>query len=419
MRSNYRKIGDHIREVNVRNKDLTVKTLLGINIDKYCMPSVANIVGTDMASYKIVKPGQFACNRMHVGRDYRLPVALSNIDKEFIVSPAYDVFEVFDENILLPEYLMMWFSRKEFDRNAWFYTDADVRGGLPWKSFCEMELPVPHLEKQIEMVKEYNTIVNRINLNNQLIQKLEETAQTIYKQWFVDFEFPGENGSPYKSSGGLMEKSDLGEIPKGWEYISIQSLIDNKILFKNQDGNHGEIHPKSTDYVQSGIPFIMAKDILHGTINLDSCNFISNEQAKSLRIGFAKTDDVLFTHKGTMGRVAIVPDIKDFIVLTPQVTYYRIRNEQKINKEYLFCLFNSDIFQNILNEQSDQSTRKFLSILNQRLIKILLPSENIMGRFGCIIEPLLKTNRIIALELNKLIKFQDILLSKLARIDNE
>jgi type I restriction enzyme S subunit len=383
------------------------------------MPSVANIVGTDMTTYKIVKPGQFACNRMHVGRDYRLPIALSKSDKDFLVSPAYDVFEIIDERILLPEYLMMWFSRKEFDRNAWFYTDADVRGGLPWESFCEMDLPVPNPDKQKEIVKEYNSIVNRIKLNNHLINKLELTARTIYKQWFVDFEFPDENGNPYKSSGGLMEESDLGEIPKSWGYISIQSLIDNKILYKNQDGNHGEIHPKSTDYVQSGIPFIMAKDILNGTINLDSCNFISNEQAKSLRIGFAKTDDVLFTHKGTMGRVAIVPDIKDFIVLTPQVTYYRIRNKQKINKEYLFCLFNSDIFQNILNEQSDQSTRKFLSILNQRLIKILLPSENIIGSFGFIIEPLLKTNRIIALELNKLNKFQDILLSKLARIDNE
>src|SRR5690242_15561691 len=120
MKSNYKKIGDHIREVNVRNTEMKASTLLGINIDKYYMPSVANIVGTDMTAYKVVKQGQFACNRMHVGRDYRLPVALSKSENDFIVSPAYDVFEITDTEKLLPEYLMMWFSRKEFDRNAWF-----------------------------------------------------------------------------------------------------------------------------------------------------------------------------------------------------------------------------------------------------------------------------------------------------------
>ena len=134
MKSNYKRIGDFIRDVNTRNVDLKATTLLGINIDKFFMPSVANIVGTDMSNYKIVKKGQFACNRMHVGRDYRLPVSMAKTDEEFMVSPAYDVFEIKDTEELLPEYLMMWFSRGEFDRNAWFYTDADVRGGLHWKA---------------------------------------------------------------------------------------------------------------------------------------------------------------------------------------------------------------------------------------------------------------------------------------------
>ena len=113
MRSNYKRLGDYIHEVNIRNVELKATTLLGINIDKFYMPSVANIVGTDMTTYKIVKNGQFACNRMHVGRDYRLPVALSKSSEVFTVSPAYDVFEVLDTEVLLPEYLMMWFSRKE------------------------------------------------------------------------------------------------------------------------------------------------------------------------------------------------------------------------------------------------------------------------------------------------------------------
>lgn len=188
MKSNYKRLGDYIKEANVRNVDLKAKELLGINIDKFFMPSVANVVGTDMSAYKIVKRNQFACNRMHLGRDYRLPISMSKSDNEFIVSPAYDVFEIKDTEILTPEYLMMWFSRREFDRNAWFYTDADVRGGLHWKAFCDMQLPIPSPSKQHEIVKEYNVIQNRIALNLKLIQKLEESAQAIYKQWFVDHQ---------------------------------------------------------------------------------------------------------------------------------------------------------------------------------------------------------------------------------------
>ncbi|MCX5809503.1 MAG: restriction endonuclease subunit S [Proteobacteria bacterium] len=249
MKSNYKKIGNHIRDVNVRNSELKTNTLLGINIDKYYMPSVANIVGTDLTAYKVVKAGQFACNRMHVGRDYRLPVALSRSKKDFIVSPAYDVFEIIDKEVLIPEYLMMWFSRKEFDRNAWFFTDADVRGGLPWESFCEMDLPIPHPNKQKEIVKEYNTIVNHIALNNRLIQKLEETAQTIYKQWFVDFEFPDENGKPYKSNGGEMEFNEelQKKIPKGWGNAEIikfsKDIVCGKTPPTDDEENYGDYMP--------------------------------------------------------------------------------------------------------------------------------------------------------------------------------
>lgn len=228
MKSNYKRVGDYIQEINVRNTELKVSNLLGINIEKFFMPSVANIVGTDMTTYKIVKNGQFACNRMHVGRDKRLPVALSKQTDDVIVSPAYNVFEIIDKEVLNPEYLMMWFSRKEFDRNAWFYTDADVRGGLNWKDFCNMQIPVPSITKQKEIVKEYNVLVDRINLNKYLIQKLDETAQTIYKQWFVDFEFPDEKGEPYKSSGGELGESEMGEIPKGWRVENYDKVMDLK-----------------------------------------------------------------------------------------------------------------------------------------------------------------------------------------------
>lgn len=261
MKSNYKRIGDYIKQINVRNNELKVDNLLGINIDKFFMPSVANTIGTDMTKYKIVRNGQFACNRMHVGRDKRLPVALSKQAEDIIVSPAYDVFEIIDKEVIDSKYLMMWFSRAEFDRNAWFYTDADVRGGLKWEDFCNMNLPVPSIAKQKEIVKEYNILTDRINLNNRLIQRLEEAARAIYKQWFVDFEFPDEkNGTPYKSRSGEMEfHEETGvETPKGWSHKSIGGYVSL---------SQGLVINKKTNHLikDKGIPLLRIKDLINDT----------------------------------------------------------------------------------------------------------------------------------------------------------
>ncbi len=420
MQSNYKPIGDYIQLVDERNKGLIVKLLLGLSISKQFIPSVANIIGTDMENYKIIRKNQFACSTMQVRRDKKMPVALLQEVDEAIISQAYPIFEVKDEKVLLPEYLMMWFSRDEFDREACFHAVGGVRGSLEWDDFCTMRFPLPSLEKQREIVTEYNTIKNRIELNTQLIQKLEETAQAIYKQWFVDFEFPHENGNPYKSSGGAMvfnEELDK-EIPEGWEYCDIQKLIDDNIIFKNQDGNHGELHPKSSDYVSSGVPFIMAKDIVNGFVNIHSCSFIKKEQANKLRIKPAHAGDVLLTHKATMGRIAIVPVGLENIVLTPQVTYYRPRNKARINKEFLYCLFNSFDFNSQLLGDSEQSTRNFLSITNQRFMRILLPSQIEMNLFRDKIDLFLKHKLSINNSTIKLMELQEVLLSKLATIEN-
>jgi type I restriction enzyme S subunit len=222
--TNYKHIGDYIREVDVRNEGLKVTNLLGLTISKQFISSVANTVGTDMEKYKIIRQNQFACSTMQVRRDGKMPVALLKTCDEAIISQAYPVFEVVNENELLPDYLMMWFSRAEFDREACFHAVGGVRGSLEWEDFLNMQLPVSSLEKQKEIVSEYNAVQKRIDLNNQLIQKLEETAQTIYKQWFVDFEFPDETGKPYKSNGGEMIESELGKIPKGWSCKKIKDL---------------------------------------------------------------------------------------------------------------------------------------------------------------------------------------------------
>lgn len=181
-----KRLGDYIRTVDVRNRDLKVTRLMGINIEKRFMPSVANVVGTDLSNYKVVSKVQFACNLMHVGRDEKIPVALQKDDEPIIVSPAYVVFEVVDTNVLLTEYLMMWFSRSEFDRSAWFYTDGDVRGGMDRDALFDMQIPVPAIEKQRETVAEYNTLATRIETNKKLIATLEQTAGALYRHTFID-----------------------------------------------------------------------------------------------------------------------------------------------------------------------------------------------------------------------------------------
>lgn len=202
----YKPLGDYIREVDVRNRDLNVTNLIGLSINKTFIPSVANIIGTDLSNYKIIKKEQFACSLMQVSRDEKIPIAMFTEDIA-IMSPAYPMFEVIDKSILLPQYLMMWFSRKEFDREASFYAVGGVRGSLTWEDFCDMRLPVPPIEKQREIVAEYETLANRISINQQIIQKLEATAQALYRKMFVD---------------GI----DKENLPDGWRMGTIEELSE-------------------------------------------------------------------------------------------------------------------------------------------------------------------------------------------------
>lgn len=172
MQSNYEPLGKHISFVEDRNSSLITDKVLGISINKIFMPSVANTVGTDLSKYKVVTKGVFACNPMHVGRDGKIPVALYIEDKPAIVSPAYFVFKVKNENRLLPIFLMLCFKRFDFDRLCWFVSDASVRGGITWDEFCKIEIPVPPIEKQRLIVRQYQTISDKIIFNQRINDNL-------------------------------------------------------------------------------------------------------------------------------------------------------------------------------------------------------------------------------------------------------
>ena len=201
----FKRLGDYIRPVDVRNRDLKVTKLVGLTIEKAFIPSVANVIGTDLSNYKVIRREQFACSLMQVSRDGKIPVAMFEED-EAIMSPAYPMFEVVDKTVLLPQYLMMWFSRSEFDREASYYAVGGVRGSLTWEDFCNMKLPVPSIARQREIVAEYETLTNHIRLNEQMIEKLEATAQALYRKMFVDG----------------VEKENL---PEGWRRGKLGDII--------------------------------------------------------------------------------------------------------------------------------------------------------------------------------------------------
>ena len=172
MKEGYRLLGDFIRQVDLRNTDGKEENLLGVSVQKMFIPSIANTVGTDFTKYKVVKRGQFTYIPDTSRRGDKIGIALLTDYGEGLVSNIYTVFEVKDENELLPEYLMLWFSRPEFDRYARFKSHGSVREIMDWDEMCKVELPVPSIEKQRSIVKAYNTITDRIELKRKINDNL-------------------------------------------------------------------------------------------------------------------------------------------------------------------------------------------------------------------------------------------------------
>lgn len=172
MKSNYKQLGPYIRQVDIRNIEGKEDNLLGVSVQKYFIPSIANTVGTDFTKYKVVRRGQFTYIPDTSRRGDKIAIALLKDHDEGLVSNVYTVFEVIDEEQLLPEYLMLWFSRPEFDRYARFKSHGSVREVMDWDEMCKVELPVPPLEEQRRIVESYNALTKRISILSQINDNL-------------------------------------------------------------------------------------------------------------------------------------------------------------------------------------------------------------------------------------------------------
>ena len=416
MISSYKRLGDYIQEVNIRNKDLKQYPLLGVSIRKEMMTSIANTVGTDMSTYKIIQKNQFAYGPVTSRNGDKISIALS-CEEKALLSQAYVVFET--NNELLPEYLMMWFRRPEFDRYARYKSHGSAREIFDWQEMSEVMLPIPSVEKQQEMVNEYHTIQNRINLNNQLIAKLEETAQTIYKQWFVDFEFPfdfaqgkpSENGKPYKSNGGKMvwcEELEK-EIPEGWEVSSIgtYSKVKSGFAFKS-------------DWWQSqGIPVIKIGSISNNTIDNNALDFIDSNKFENAKNYTVKRGDIVIAMTGaTIGKIGIVPNLGKYTLVNQRVGMFNL-GEKPLNKvPFLYLVLLDDIVQKEISNVGGDSAQANISNSQIENIKIVLPKEKNINDFNLLLESTFDLILNKKEETQKLEELKELLLGRMVRVEN-
>ena len=256
MKSNYKQLGQFIRQVDVRNSEGKEENLLGVSVQKKFIPSIANTVGTDFKKYKVVKKGQFTYIPDTSRRGDKIGIALLEDYEEGLVSNVYTVFEIIDEKQLIPEYLMLWFSRPEFDRYARFKSHGSVREVMDWEEMCKVELPVPDIEKQRKIVKAYKTITDRIALKQKINDNLEATAQAILQDKICSngIETTVDNlinlfDSMRRPLSGL-ERSEMKRTYPYYGAASLMDYVDDYIF----DGVYGLLGEDGTVMDDNGYP---------------------------------------------------------------------------------------------------------------------------------------------------------------------
>ena len=383
MKEGYRLLGDFIRQVDVRNTDGKEENLFGVSVQKMFIPSIANTVGTDFTKYKVVKRGQFTYIPDTSRRGDKIGIALLMDYDEGLVSNIYTVFEVKDENELLPEYLMLWFSRPEFDRYARFKSHGSVREIMDWDEMCKVELPVPSIDKQRSIVKAYQTITERIELKRRINDNLEATALSIYKCFFVDY-------IPFD-----------GSQPSSWKEVTVDDIASDVICGKT---------PPTADPQNYGgtIPFITIPD-MHGSVYTTStARFLSEKGASTQPGKMLPANSVCVSCIASVGLVCLTAE--------PSQTNQQINSiicKEQISPFYVYTKMTT------LNEYLKQLGAGGSTTLNINKtlfgqIPILLPDEASMKEYHNKVEPLFSSIRENQYEIQHLESLKRLLLSQLS-----
>ena len=355
MKQNYRKLGEYIRAVDVRNSDLKISRLLGLSIEKCFIESIANTIGTDFRPYKIVKKGQFAYGPVTSRNGDKITIALLE-EPECIISSSYSVFEITDTTKLLPEYLMLWFCRPEFDRYARYKSHGSVREIFDWDEMCRVELPVPDLTEQQRIVNAYNTVDRRIRLLQKINGKLEETCFLNYSKLLND-----EMDNLISGTIG-----DYAKVKSGYAF-------------------------KSEWWTEEGFKVIKIGNIVNNTIDLDSCAKVAKNNIQKSKEFYVKTGDLLIAMTGaTTGKVGIVPITNEIVSVNQRTGKFFLGDNPIERVPYLFAMMQSSRVIKVITPDGDAgSAQDNLSPDDIQNIEINYPTQDKINFFNKMNKPII------------------------------
>lgn len=376
------KIGDVVHAVDVRNSDLQCNNLLGLSMNKEFRPSTSNIVGTDLTKYKIVGFNEFAVDFMSAIRVHKMPIAINCTRNDIIVSPAYGVFAVNDENLVLPEYLMLWFRRPDFDRYADFKSDSAIRGGYGWYELCDTDINLPPISEQRKIVHDYQIIMDRITLLRKINENLIEIIETVYTDIF--------NGKEYQRAtiADICSKIGSGATPRGGKEV----------------------------YCTDGISLIRSTNVHDYFFSYDDLVYINDTQAELLSNVKVENYDVLINITGvSIARCCIVPDNVLPARVNQHVMILRPKAGKHMSYYLLFTLCNPTIKNKLLGLGQSGSTREAINKQEMEDFKIPLYSQEKISKFGQIAEQCFNQIQRNSQESKILHEFLHIFLSKITK----
>ena len=388
MKSNYKQLGQFIRQVDVRNSAGKEENLLGVSVQKKFIPSIANTVGTDFKKYKVVKKGQFTYIPDTSRRGDKIGIALLEDYEKGLVSNVYTVFEIIDEKQLIPEYLMLWFSRPEFDRYARFKSHGSVREVMDWDEMCKVELPVPPYEKQKEIVDGYKAITERIALKQKINDNLEETAQSLFQEQFEAFY--NEN-----------------ELPDGYSIATLDSLCS--IKGGKQLPADGELLDTPTAH-----PYIRVRDLGSNryVCLTNQFQYIDEETHSAISRYIVNTNDIVISIVGTIGLIGKIHTSLNNANLTENCV--KLANIHTVTPDYLYytLCYKKQIKEiELLTVGAVQSK---LPMYNIQSMKILVPPTEVIENFQQKFDIFNEQIEANTIEIQRLYELQSVLLAKLA-----
>lgn len=388
MKEGYRVLGEYIRQVDIRNKEGKKENLLGVSVQKQFIQSIANTVGTDFTKYKVVKKGQFTYIPDTSRRGDKIAIALLEDYEEGLVSNVYTVFEVIDTEKLLPEYLMLWFSRPEFDRYARFKSHGSVREVMDWEEMCKVELPVPDIEKQRKIVKAYKTITDRIALKQKINDNLEETAQSLFQEQFAAFY--NEN-----------------ELPDGYSIATLDSLCS--IKGGKRLPADGELLDTPTAH-----PYIRVRDLGSNryVCLTNQFQYIDEETHSAISRYIVNTNDIVISIVGTIGLIGKIHTSLNNANLTENCV--KLANIHTVTPDYLYytLCYKKQIKEiELLTVGAVQSK---LPMYNIQSMKILVPPAEVIEDFQHKFDIFNEQIEANTIEIQRLYELQSVLLAKLA-----